>query len=202
MIKKIFLILIVATLIFSGAQAINISESEKETTNITKNIAFINQPITEQKDSYLSLQLEGTNALLKEPGKPMVPIYLSTYTFSQNVQIKSITCTYSNVNEKSIAGKIIPTPESIPYSTPKSDSINSVYTEDKAIYENDALYPNTWYEYTIRCGLNNDGVSTTFVTIEIHPVRYSPQQNMLYYTTDFEIQINYVDPQEKTSYHC
>ena len=199
MIKKIFLILIVATLIFSGAQAINISESEKETTNITKNITFINQPITEQQDSYLSLQLKGTNALLKEPGKPMVPIYLSTYTFSQNVQIKSITCTYSNVNEKSIDGKIIPTPESIPYSTPKYDSINSVYTEDKTIYENDALYPNTWYEYTIRCGLNNDGVSTTFVTIEIHPVRYSPQQNMLYYTTDFEIQINYVDPQEKTS---
>ena len=199
MIKKIFLILIVAALIFSGVQAINISESEKETTNISKNVAFIKQPTTEQKDSYLSLQLEGTNALLKETGKPMLPVYLSTFTFSQNVQIKSISCTYSNVNEKSISGKIIPTPEPIPYNAPESNTINTVYTEDKEIYKNDALYPSTWYEYRIRCGLNSDGISTTFVTVELHPVRYSPQQNMLYYTTDFEIQINYIDPQGKTS---
>jgi hypothetical protein len=198
MIKKLFLIIIVGMLVFSGVQAINISKSEKEITDITKNITFLKQPITEKKDSYLSVQFEGTNALLKETGKPMLPVYLSTFTFSQNVKIKSISCTYSNLKEKSISGKVIPTPEPVPYSFPDSEKIKSVYNEDKEIYENEALYPSNWYEYKIRCGLNSDSVSTTFVTVEIHPVRYSPKQNMLYYTSDFEIQICYVDPLEKT----
>jgi len=199
MIKKLFLIIIVGTLVFNGVQAINISKSEKEITSITKNVTFLTQPITEKKDNYLSVQIEGTNAVLKETGKPMLPVYLSTLMFSQNVKIKSISCTYSNFIETSISGKIIPAPEPVPYNFPESDTLTLVYNEDKEIYENDALYPSNWYEYKIRCGLNNDGVSTTFVTVELHPVRYSPKQNMLCYTPDFEIQINYVDSLEKTS---
>lgn len=199
MIKKNFLIIIIVGMfVFSGAQAINISKNEKEIINITKNVTFLNQPMTEKKDNYLSVQVEGSNALLKETGKPMLPIYLSTFTFSKNVKIKSISCTYSNFKEKSISEKIIPTPESIPYSYPDSEKIKSVYIEDKEIYENEALYPSSWYDYVIRCGLNSDSVSTTFVTVELHPVRYSPKLNMLYYISDFNIQISYVDPLEKT----
>ena len=198
MIKKLFLLIIVGMLVLSGVQAISISENEKEITYITKNVTFLQQPITEEKDSYLSLRLEGTNALLKDTGKPMLPVYLSTFTFSQNVKIKSISCSYSNVQEKSIAGKIIPSPEPIPYNNLDSEKTPTVYSEDKDIYESEALYPSNWYEYTIRCGLNSDSISTTFVTVELHPVRYSPQQNMLYYTTDFNIQISYIDPLEKT----
>ena len=199
MIKKIFLLIIVGMIVLGGVQAISTSESENDITNITKNVTFLQQPITEETDSYLSVQVKGTNALLKDTGKPMLPVYLSTFTFSQNVKIKSISCIYSNVQEKSIARKIVPTPEPIPYNSLDSEKIKSVYTEDKEIYESEALYPNNWYEYTIRCGLNSDSISTTFVTVELHPVRYSPKQNILYYITDFEIQINYDDPKEKTN---
>jgi len=66
--------------------------------------------------------------------------------------------------------------------------------ENKEIYESDELYPDNWYEYDIRCGLNSRELSTTFVTIEVHPIRYSPTKNMLYYINDVEIQIAYNDP--------
>ena len=66
MIKKLFLIIIVGMLVFSGVQAINISKSE-EIINITQKVTFLQQPITEEKDSYLSLRLEGEEA---DRGRP------------------------------------------------------------------------------------------------------------------------------------
>ena len=41
MIKKLFLIIIAITLVISGVQAISISKSEKEISNITKNHSLL-----------------------------------------------------------------------------------------------------------------------------------------------------------------
>ncbi len=196
MIKKLFIIITAVMIIFSAVQASYISKSEKEIKKIIKDINFLKQPIPERRGDYFSLKVEGSNAFLTETGKPMLPVYITTINFSKDVKIKSISCKYSNFKEKSISGKIIPNPEPVYHSYPDSEKIQLVYNEDKDIYENEALYPNNWYDYAIRCGLNTDSISTTFVTIELHPVRYSPKQNMLYYITDFEIQISYVDPKE------
>lgn len=183
-------------IIFSAVQASYISTSEKEIKKIIKDINFLKQPTPEKRGDYFSLKVEGSNAFLTETGKPMLPVYITTFNFSKDVKIKSISCKYSNFKEKSISGKIIPNPEPVSYSYPNSERIQLVYNEDKDIYENEVLYPDNWYDYAIRCGLNSDSISTTFVTIELYPVRYSPKQNMLYYITDFEIQISYIDPKE------
>ena len=199
MIKKIILLAIVGMLVLGGVQAMKISKNETETMNILKKVTFSGQPIIEEKDNYLSVELEDADVFLRETGKPMLPVYLTTFTFSKNVKIKSVSCDYADIKEKSISGKIIPSPETSPHSYPGEGNVKQVYIENKEVYESDLLYPNSWYDSRIRCGLNSDGISTTFVTIELHPVRYSPQQNMLYYTTDFEISIYYDDPLVTTS---
>ena len=66
--------------------------------------------------------------------------------------------------------------------------------EDEEIYRSNALFPGNWYDYKIYCGLNNEGISTTFVIVEVHPVQYAPMENMLYYVSDVEIQVTYDDP--------
>jgi len=199
MIKKLILLVIVGMLVLSGVQAIKIPKNETETMKILKKVTFSGQPIIEEKDNYLSVELEDVDASLMETGKPMLPVYFTNFEFSKNVKIKGISCDYADFKEKSISGKIIPSPEPSPHSYPSEGNAKQVYIEDKEVYESDLLYPSSWYDYRIRCGLNNDGISTTFVTVELHPVRYSPQQNMLYYTTDFEISIHYDDPLVTTS---
>ena len=199
MIKKLFLIITVCMLVISGVQAVTIKQNESDIKNKIEKVTFSEQLIIDEKGDYLSVDLKETDGILEETGKPMLPVYRITYTFSQNVKIMGISCDYSDIKEKRISGKIIPAPELIPYSYTMNGNTCPIYKEDKDIYESDALYPNNWHDYSIRCGLNSDGVSTTFVTIELHPVRYSPKQNMLYYMTDFEIHISYKDPGGRTN---
>jgi hypothetical protein len=194
MFKKILLIIIVGMLVVSGVQAVTIKDSSSDIQNITEKVTFSEQLIIAEKGDYLSVDLEDADLILDEPGKPMLPVYRSTFTFSRNVKIKSISCDYSNIIEKRISGKIIPGPELIPYSKITEENSKPIYIEDEDIYENDALYPDNWYEYSIHCGLNSEEVPTTFVNVELHPVRYSPNQNMLHYMTDFTIHVSYEDP--------
>jgi hypothetical protein len=194
MIKKLFLILIVGMLVFSGVQAVTIKQGESETRNIKEKVTFTDSLIIEEKEDYLSVDVEKTDVKIDETGKPMLPVYLKTYTFSRNVKIKEISCEFSNIKEKRISAKVIPAPELIPYSLNNNVDADPIYTEDAGVYESDALYPENWYDYSIRCGLNSDEVPTTFVIVELYPVRYSPKQNMLYYMNDFTIDISFNDP--------
>ena len=106
MTKKILLIIIVGMLVMSGVQAVTIKESGSEIKNIAEKVTFSEQLIINEKGDYLSVYLEDADLMLDEPGKPMLPVYRTTFTFSRNVKIKSISCDYSNILEKRISGKI------------------------------------------------------------------------------------------------
>ena len=36
------------------------------------------------------------------------------------------------------------------------------------------MYPESWFDYSIKCGLNDLGEETTFVIVDIYPLRYQP----------------------------
>jgi len=76
MIKKLILLVIVGMLVLSGVQAIKIPKNETETMKILKKVTFSGQPIIEEKDNYLSVELEDVDASLMETGKPMLPQYI------------------------------------------------------------------------------------------------------------------------------
>jgi len=198
--KKIIPILIVGILIISGVGVAstqsNVSKNDKE----IKIIKFSNQLNIDKEEEYLHVSFDGTNSWLAEPGKPLLPIYIETFEFSHNARIEKIQCDFSKINEKSIAGKIAPCPEPIPYTNTYETTQKTQLEINKEVYESDMLYPENWYDYSIRCGLNKKGIPTTFVIVEIHPVRYAPATDMLYYLTDATIQINYNDPGNDKTY--
>ena len=192
--NKILPLIVVGILVLSGLGAADILDDNLEISEKIERVTFSKHPVIEDKDGYLTVSLEGADSLSVESGKPMLPVHRKTFTFSSAAKIKEVICGYSEVEEKSITGKIIPAPEVRPRCYPDDISRELLVYEDEEVYESDALFPGSWYDYNIRCGLNSKGVSTTFVTVEVHPVRYSPTKNMLYYVSDVEIQIAYTDP--------
>jgi hypothetical protein len=196
--KKLFSILILGILILSGVVAADFSNKETNISEKIEDISLSNHLEINEKDGYLSIALNGANSSMMETGKPILPVFRKTYTFSSTVKIKEVTCTYSNITEKMINGKIIPGPRVIKIDE-KSIEKQSTKIENKEIYDSESLYPGSWYDYSIKCGINQNGVSTTYVIIEIHPVQYSPKLNMLYYIDNVKIQIKYVDPGYKIS---
>ena len=192
--KKILSIVILGILIFSGFGAAGLLEHNFEADKIIEIVTLSDKPFTSEKDGYLSLEFVGTNSFLDEPGNPMLPIYRKTFEFSRGVKISGVTCKYSDINEEIIHGKIIPAPESIPLNFPNSQKIKPKLVENKEIYQGDEFYPKSWYDYKIKCGLNDLGEQATFLIVDFHPIRYKPLDNKLFYVTDAEIQINYEDP--------
>jgi len=192
--KKILSILIVGILALSGFVAADIKNDESDTIEKIETINFSEKLVLQEKDEYLTVELEGANLLLAESGEPMLPVYCKTFEFSSAAKIKGITCDYSDIKEKSITKKIIPVPEATPRCYSNNVDRKPLLKEDEEIYRSNALFPGNWYDYKIYCGLNNEGVSTTFVIVEVHPVQYAPMENMLYYVSDVEIQVTYDDP--------
>ena len=192
--KKYLVFLVAGIFILCGFSTADTLDREIYSEKIDK-ISFANDPIIEENGEYLTVKLEGADQVLMESGKPSLPILRKTFTFSNAAKIKSVNFYFSKVREKKIYDKIIPAPLALPLSYPNS-ICSEKRIEDEMVYESDELYPINWYDYNIRCGLNDEGFSTTFVTVEIHPIRYSPKQDLLYYLEDAETCILFNDPGE------
>jgi hypothetical protein len=190
--KKLLPLIIVGVLVLSGLVGAADLSNSKNTGNLqTKYISF-SEPILEEKNGYFILKLNGANNELIDSGNPMLPTYITSFMFSWNAEIKSVTCSFSDVKEMTINKKIIPVAEPILLT---GDSIvsESQVKENVEVYESDALFPETWYNYYITCGLNNANQQSIFVTVTFYPVRYAPEINKLYYVNNVEIIINYDD---------
>jgi len=152
--KKLLPLAIVGVLIISGlVGAAGLSE-EKNTGNLqTKNISF-SQPLLNEQNGYITLKINGANNEIIESGNPMMPIYITSFMFSWNAKIKGVTCSFSNVKEMAIDKKIIPVAETIIISDEYSAQ-NPVIKENIDVYESNELFPDSWYTYSITCGVNS-----------------------------------------------
>ena len=63
------------------------------------------------------------------------------------------------------------------------------------IYSSTKLYPELSYNYRTTTGLK-DGEHVVFLTIEYYPIRYSPNNNILYYHEIVNIDIIYEKPEK------
>ncbi|HEC89487.1 MAG TPA: hypothetical protein ENI44_02765 [Thermoplasmatales archaeon] len=186
--KKIVLILTLGALILSSIAVSGVLDKISEKTSFIE----FSKPEFQNKEGYLMVHLDKTNSYLNYPDKPRLPIHRETFKFSRNTKIKDVIVRYSNIIEEDINAKIIPAPR-----------VNiEGYTQTVKLYEDEETYnsynmfPGSWYTYSIRCGLDDNGIQTTFVTVEIHPIQYIPAEDKIYYMKNAEIEIVYNDPNE------
>jgi len=180
------------------ASAMTVPLTQKETQHQSKSIMFSSTPTLEDKEGYLSITLDGAASTLMQTGNPELPVYRATFMFSRYAQIEEVSCSFSEIKTQTIQKKIIPCPEAVPVDTIVSKSMPQPL-ENNTVYQSQEMYPGTWYSYDIKCGLNDNGVETTFVLVTIYPVQYTPTQNLITYRTNAKIDITYEEKQKTTS---
>ncbi|RLF59842.1 MAG: hypothetical protein DRN27_01365 [Thermoplasmata archaeon] len=199
--KKIALILLIGIVITSSFSTANILNEQKTILTIQDNFDFFEKPLMQSNNNYIEIELEGTNAFTVEEDFPRLPIFIKTFELPKNVKINNVNCFFSDIIEEVISNKIIPVSKAIPLSYDYNVNDFDLIEENIQIYESENIFPEKTFDYTIRCGLNEKGIQTTFVSIITYPIRYIPNENKIYHAQNLDIHLSYekVEDETKTS---
>ncbi len=186
--RKIITLLILISLVLSGLGAVAVNESEKEDF-ISETIIF-SQPIINEEQDYVLIELEEATTNSWETGKPTLPVVTKVYTFPLGTIIDNVEVTFSNTIEKKISKPVRLSPEVYPDSIITMNVKNS---EKEISYLGIDIYPEQRYGYRTGAGLK-DGERVIFLTIPIQPIQYKPQENLILYSELVTIKVDYTPP--------
>jgi hypothetical protein len=193
--KKILPIIIMGIVVLSGLGAANVLNDDTAQQQISDHFSFSDEVTLAEEDGYLQVTCEGIDHYLEDTGKPRLPVTLQTYEFSREVKIEDITLIPTVAKEQIINQKIIPVAQAIPLDQQTGSEQTSRLVEDASVYESNEVYPAEWSRYSIRCGLNTQGEPTTFVIVEVYPLRYAPLENTFYQLESIDISIDFEEPE-------
>ena len=132
------------------------------------------EPILQEKEKYLTIDIKEANTYLIHPGTPLLPVFTKTYTFPFGTKIIEIEYTPLKINQEIILKKIQPSPESMPLlgveEKDNSEIPSDLYDDTLPFYNNTDFYPDTWYDYRISSGLDNS-THVIFLTVKFYPVQ-------------------------------
>jgi len=191
--KKLLPIILVVILVISGIGAVAVQDNDDKTF-LNKELMTISKPIITETNKYLTIDLEESESLLLETGKPMLPVITKVFTFPLGTKIVDIEVDF-NTQKQVLSKKIQPSPRPVPL-TDKLP-VKEISTElimDEKIYSSSALYPSE--PYTIRKGAGiNNGENVIFVNVKVTP-QYSPADDIIYVPQgDIAIQVEYELPE-------
>ncbi len=189
--KKFFPILIIGILVISGLGAVAITNEIPNDIKVTENSIFVSDPIIKESDQYVTINLQEETSSIFEVGKPMLPVVTKVYTFPFGTKINNVEVSFSEINEIKLLREVQPVPERVPINV-KIKKDTHIEKDYKA-YENNELYPSSEYSYTIKSGLEN-GKHVVFLIVNFYFIRYSPTENIIYYSSRADIDVIYEEP--------
>ncbi len=186
---KIFLpLLVVGILVLGGLGAVG-TESEKE--KLISDTIFFSQPIINEKEKYVSIELKESTHNSMDIGKPMLPVVTKVYTFPFGTCIDNVEVTFSEVIEQEISKSVEPSPEVYPLSI---NAVNKVKEPDTVMMYSDIdVYPEQRYGYRTASGLK-DEEHVVYLIVNLNVVQYQPKDNTIFYSTNAKIDITYTLP--------
>jgi hypothetical protein len=190
--KKDFIVIIsiLATLIMvvGSIQAGTIQRNNSKTSNLqTKTMSLqFSQPTIEENDQYATIHLTEATGYRNIPGEPIIPVVMKTIELPFGTTVSDMRCVVTSGSEVRLTQKITPAVQSVPFLT---DNLIVQQSEKPEIYTTNQAFPATWYSYRLTGGLNKENILTTFLTIQINPVRYNPVQNTIQSISSISIDI-------------
>ncbi len=197
--KRIMALSVVSILLLSGCGAVAFETPfplEQETTakSIDLSFRFSSKPTIREQNGLLTIHLEGMTSQLKEPKKPLLPLFTHTYVLPFGSTNITITCTPKEIRTFTLTKKILASRLTTLSKTTKKQP----YELDSTIYESTSFYPTSWYRCDIGAGRDQDQNQVTFVKIICYPVRYAPATNQITHASSFDIQLTYESPNTMT----
>ena len=187
--KSILPFIVIGVLITSGLGAVGFYSTESTTTIDTMRLTFSSAVSVEEGDEYVEISIEQDQLYLMRAGQPMVPKIVKTIELPFGVRNVQLEVTPQHTYETSVEKEIVPAPVPLPL-TPQ-EGYDATYEKDEAAYSSSELFPNTWYSYTVGCGLNDDMKRVTIVALHVYPVRYIPAEGTLVVSDDLEVSLSY-----------
>ena len=188
--KKILIMTIVGILLISSIGSIAVSDDKNNQImkNIEMDLSFSEISITND-NQLTSLKINNANTYLLEPGKPMLPANVETYTFPIGTEITNIQCLPLDIQSYQLSSKIEATAQ------PSLSGVGSTIDDVSIIY-GDAPYPNKWFEYDVGCGIQNNE-RCLILKIKLYPVQYMPGEDSIDVAGDFKIDITLKENEQK-----
>jgi hypothetical protein len=137
----------------------------------------------------LTIQINEATEYRNTPGEPLLPLFMKTFEFPFGTQITNIRWTSSGTHDIHLTQKIVP------ISLPLTESIlYPAQVENTEIYSTNQFFPETWCNYRLTGGLNKNNILTTFLTIQLNPIRYNPVENLIQSLDTLTIDVTYEQP--------
>ncbi|MCK5031650.1 MAG: peptidase C25, partial [Thermoplasmatales archaeon] len=145
-------------------------------------------------NEYLTINLEESESLLLETGKPVIPVITKVFTFPLGTKIVDVNVDF-DIEKQVLSKKIQPSPKPIPLTDNLPiEKISTELVMDEEVYSSSALYPAESYTVRKGAGLNN-GEHVLFLNVKITP-QYSPADDILYVPMgEIDIGVEYVLPE-------
>lgn len=175
--RKIITIFIISILVFSGLGAI----AQTAKANCEKIDVVFSVPKIEENQDSVTIKIKEANSYLMKQNQPMLPKYSRNFVYPFGTKIKSVTVIPKNVETKQLPKEIMTTPEM---------QVAGERLMKSPVKSTSVLYPETWFDYSVHCGLYKDKRSI-FVNIEIYPVKYNSNDLTIEWANKVEIKIEF-----------
>jgi hypothetical protein len=192
--KKTISLIVIGFLIISGFGAVANSKNSKEKEfNLIElhEVYTFSSPAIIDHGRYISLESNEVQSVLMDPGKPVLPRITKIYTLPFGSEIKSIDIEFFGKTELSISKEIRPAPQPIIEGMCSKNS--NIEIKDLKIYSSCNLYPENVFTYRTCTGLNGTN-HVVFLIIQFYPIRYSPGNNVVYFSDSAQMEITYKEP--------
>ena len=194
--RKLWSLMLIGIPVLLGLGAAKVpGDSTYLVKNLKESVVFSEAVVT-LKGQYAEVNLKETTSVLSRTGEPVLPVITKVFTLPLGSKVKNVEVSFSKGNMIALSEKVRPGPEPVSKIEmhPSREPVKK-----SGIYESNELYPVKSFSYRVGAGIKGNK-RVVFLKIDLFPVRYSPGQNLLYYSKSANIQVSYEEPQAPVSF--
>jgi len=172
---------------FAGIDAPFLGTGEGETEDsITLSIDFSEPKITYEKGYARITYTDDDMSYLSDEGAPLMPYKTEVLTFPLGTKITDVVVELKGQYTLTLSQKVAPAPAPLPA------NMQHVHREiwEGGVYQSTGRYPGEWATHTISIGREGDR-QVVILSIQMYPVQYAPQENMLHCIGGATIRVSY-----------
>lgn len=148
-------------------------------------------PMIREGEAFSTIHLTEADSYNTRMGEPVIPVVVQSFELPWGSHVSDIKYTYSMVDEIQLSQKVKLASRPVVWDAGSSEL---PWEHDSGVYSVDHWFPASWYSYRLSGGLNKASDPTTFLTVQVNPVRYNPGADTIQYITDISLEILYEEP--------
>ena len=184
-IKKILTIFLICSFFINSI--ILVSSKENIIQSETLTVSYSQPIIYQSNDNEDIINIETNSQVIKQ-NYYVLPKDIKEFSFPKNTKIINIEVIPKNISSKIIFQKLKITPQPFPL---------SIINQQIEYTNNQAKTIDYWYDYFLGSGIKNNNRSL-ILTVELYPVKYNPEENLIQWVDTFEINIEYQSTTNQT----